>query len=637
MRYLTALLIFALSFSFLNTFAQKENENLKEIFMDAEFFFINEDYSEALSNYQQIYKRGYQENGNINYRIGQCYLNITGEKGKAISYLEKAVKLTDSRYLEGAFKETHAPNDAYFYLGKAYRIDNQFDKAIENYQAFKKMYEGKDAERINLVNQEIEACKYAVSQILKPENVYTQEIGRPVSTGNRDVFPVVSGDKNSIVYITKLKFYDALYSSRKVNGKWTTPINITPDVQSDGDQYPTFISYDGKELYLRKEDNFEADLMVSKKESGVWSKSKSMGKNINSKYFEGNMSISKDGKTLFFSSNRKEGSGAMDLYKSIRQANGDWGAPVNLGNVINTPFNEDAPYISDDGTRLYFISQGHQTMGGYDVFSSTLSADGSFSKPVNLGYPINTTDDDIYFYPLDNGAIAYTSINRKGNLGFEDIYEMYVNPSPDLMATLKLKPKEEVVNVSEEVIQALIPDAPGTVQPVGQEPLAVEADKEVKQPEQTQGKSNTETPKERTIYLPIIFFDFNSTELAEKSKKSLDYMVTLIKNNGEFKIELTGHTDAVGSSEYNNILGEKRAIAVSNYLINNGISKAAVIIKSMGETKFIAKNTNADGTDNPDGRKFNRRVEMRILENNPDSKIVIEELKIPDNLRIKKP
>lgn len=638
MKYLTALLIVALNFCSPDIFAQKADENLKEIYLDAEFFLLNEDYSEALANYQQIYRRGYQENANINFRIGQCYLNIPGEKEKAITYLEKAVKGVDARYVEGMFKETRAPYDAYYYLGNAYRINNQFDKALLNYEIYKTYFEGKDAERIKVANQEIDACKYAVAQILKPENVYTMELGRPISTNTRNVFPVVSGDKNSIVYITKLKFYDALYYSRKVNGKWSTPVNITPQVQSDGDMYPTFLSHDGTVLYLRKEDNFEADLMVSNRENGEWTKAKSVGKTINSKYFEGNLSISKDGKTLYFSSNRKEGSGAMDIYKCTLQPKGDWGTPVNLGNVINTPFNEDAPYISEDGTRLYFISQGHQTMGGYDVFYCKVSPDGSLSAPVNMGFPINTTDDDIYFYPVNNGNIAYTALNRKGNLGLEDIYEIYINPDQEVLANLKLKPKEEEINVSEEVVQAVVPQKPEEqVQLAEKKSVKPETVKPETPPKELPKVAEKETVKDRTILLPIIFFDFNSTELADKSKKSLDYLVTLIKNNGEFRIELTGHTDAVGSSQYNNILGEKRANVVKNYLISKGISKSLIIIKSMGEKQFIAKNTNDDGSDNPDGRKFNRRVEIRTLENKPGSKIVIEDVNIPDNLKIKQP
>jgi hypothetical protein len=412
MKNLTTLLLLVMSFTVSNTAAQKENEKLKEIFLDAEFFLLNEDYGDALLNYMNIYKRGYQENGNINYRIGLCYLNITGEKNKAISYLEKAVQYCSSKYQEGIFRQNYAPFDAYYYLGKAYRINVQLDMALKNYEKYKKYFENRDAVRTRLVNQEIAACNHAMEQMKKPVNIYPVRLGAPISTSDRDIAPVVSGDQNSMVYISKLRFYDALFFCHKINDQWSAPINITPEVQSDGDHYPTFLSYDGTELYLRKEDNFEADLMVSKKVNGVWTKAISLGKNINSKYWEGNMSLTKDGQTIYFSSNRKEGSGSMDIYKSVRQPDGEWGSAINLGSIINTPFNEDAPIISEDGKRLYFISQGHQTMGGYDIFYSNIAPDGQLSTPQNMGYPINTTDDDLYFFPVENGVKAYVSLDQ---------------------------------------------------------------------------------------------------------------------------------------------------------------------------------------------------------------------------------
>ncbi|NJK98533.1 MAG: tetratricopeptide repeat protein [Bacteroidales bacterium] len=204
-----------------------------------------------------IYKRGYDDNGNINYRIGQCFLNIPGEKSKAIPYLEQAVQLANAKYQEGVFKEKNAPFDAYYYLGNAYRINNQFEKAKASYEQFKTFFKTTDKERLSLADKEIEACNFALIEMSNPIDVKINQIGRPLSTNSSDINPVVSGDLKSMVFISRQKFYDALFYSRKVNGNWSTPINITPEVQSDGDQYPTFMSYDGKELYLRKEDNLK--------------------------------------------------------------------------------------------------------------------------------------------------------------------------------------------------------------------------------------------------------------------------------------------------------------------------------------------------------------------------------------------
>jgi len=612
MKRLT-LLTLIFFFFHMGLFAQKENENLKEMFLDAEYFLLNEDYGEALSNYLAIYKRGYSENGNINFRIGQCYLNISGEKSKAIPYLEKAVLTCSPKYQEGVFKETNAPYDAYFYLGNAYRINNDLEKAVKNYEMFKSFYTDKDEERIAFANQQIEACATAAYLMKNPVNIFTHTLDKPVSTGSSDIYPVVSGDLNVLVYVSRQKFYDAIYYCHKVNNKWSAPINITPEIQSDGDQYPTFLSYDGTELYLRKEDNFEADLLVSKKNNGVWTKSISVGKNINSKYWEGNLSITKDGTTMFFSSNRKDGSGAVDIFKSTRQSNGEWGIPVSLGSKINTVYNEDAPYITEDGTRLYFISQGHKTMGGYDIFYCNLLPDGQISDPENIGYPINTTDDDLYFYPVKNGQMAYTALTQKGNLGFEDLFEIYIKPTPELIASINnpdsRQPSERID--SETTVQSII------------------------KPDSTKNEALKE--ESSPIILPTLFFEFNSWELTENNMKSLDYILTVLKNYDDIKIQFTGHTDAMGADKYNQVLSERRALAAKNYLIKKGITTNAITVKGFGEKQFIALNKNTDGTDNPDGRKFNRRVEVKVIESKEDRKIIIMDLNIPESLKIEQP
>jgi outer membrane protein OmpA-like peptidoglycan-associated protein/tetratricopeptide (TPR) repeat protein len=617
MKPLTLLTCIFLLFSSSLT-AQTEDKKLKELFLDAEYFFLNEDYGEALSNYLTIYQSGYTDNGNINYRIGQCYLKIADEKEKAIPYLEKAVQLANVHFIEGVLRETKAPIDAYFYLGNAYRINNQLDKAKECYTKYKSFYnKNKDSQRIALADLEIQACNFAQEQMNKPIDINAVNVGKPVSTISRDICPVVSGDMGSMAYITKQKFYDAVYFSRKQDDKWTPPLNITPEIQSDGDQYPTFLSYDGKELYLRQEDNFEADLLVSKNIDGVWTKSKSIGKLINSKYWEGNMSISKDGKTLYFSSNRKNSYGAMDIYRSEMLPDGEWGEPVNLGPKINTIFNEDAPYITEDGSRLYFISQGHQSMGGYDIFYCNISKDGLLSEPIHLGYPINTTDDDIFFYPLQNGQIAYTALSQKGNIGFEDIF------------LLDFKPQQKTVAQQTEAGQVLAfrekPDLKtDTIAP------------SVNVEETKSAVASNETPEE-PIIIPTIFFKFNSIELTENSTKSLDYIYTVLKNYDLIKIQFIGYADAVGSDQYNLNLSEKRAEISKDYLVKKGVAPTTITTTGMGEKNAIAINNNQDGTDNPEGRKFNRRVDIKILEAKPTKKVINEDLKIPSNLRTSNP
>lgn len=607
---LTCIILFISS----SLIAQTEDKKLKELFLDAEYFFLNEDYGEALSNYLTIYQSGYTENGNINYRIGQCYLKITDEKQKAIPYLEKAVQLANVHFQEGVLRETNAPVDAYFYLGNAYRINTQLDKAKECYEKYKSFYnKNKDNQRIALARLEIEACNFAKEQMSKPTDVTAVNIGKPVSTISRDICPVVSGDMNSMAYITKQKFYDAVYFSRKQDEKWTPPLNITPEIQSDGDQYPTFLSYDGKELYLRQEDNFEADLLVSRNIDGVWTKSKSLGKLINSKYWEGNMSISGDKKTLYFSSNRRGSYGALDIYRSTLLPNGEWGEPENLGKKINTIFNEDAPYITEDGSRLYFISQGHQSMGGYDIFYCNISPEGQLSDPIHLGYPVNTTDDDVFFYPLQNGQLAYTSLSQKGNIGFEDIFLLDLTPGPKIASAEVVQTaafREKSISNSDTVKPSVTVMTPSTI-------LANIA--------------------EEPIIIPTIFLKFNSFELTENATKSLDYIYTVLKNYDLIKIKFTGYSDEIGPEDFNQKLSEKRAVESKNYLVNKGVASETITIEGMGEKNAIAINKNEDGTDNPEGRKFNRRVDIKILEARSTIKIINEDLKIPSNLKVAHP
>lgn len=283
-RSLLLLLIFILAG--LPMAAQKSSQNLKQLFLDAEYFFLNEDFEEALYSYNTIYKRGNANNANINYRIGQCYLNIPGEKEKAIDYLLKATSNVSSKYVEGAFKETKAPFDAWFYLGNAYRVNNQLDKAIDCYTQYKQLINSKDVIGNKIADKEMVSCDEARNLMKSPVFLVKKNAGRPINTVNRDYFSVVSGDESVMMYNSSLKFYQGIFYSKKVNGKWSTPQNVTASIQSDGDQFVSSLSFDGTELYLRREDNFEANLMVSKFEKGKWTKSKTLNKNINTKFFE---------------------------------------------------------------------------------------------------------------------------------------------------------------------------------------------------------------------------------------------------------------------------------------------------------------------------------------------------------------
>ena len=405
-------------------------EGARNNFYDAESWILFEAYQDALPLYQQLVK-SYPDNSNFKYRIGQCYINIPGEKIKAISYLEEAVKNINPKYKEGKFSETGAPYDALYYLANAYRINNQIDKALTTYELFRKNL-NPEVYDTTVVNLQIQSCHNAMDLMKMPLYVKEKNLGRVINSSNNDFNPVVSDKEDLLIFSRSQAFYDALEYSRKVNGEWTDPVNMNELLKVDRDLFPTSISKDGKDLYLYSSADYDGIIYTSRFENGNWSPLVKLNDNINTKYWESHATISHDNKKLYFTSNRKGTYGGLDIYVSNRDSTGDWGPAVNLGPVINTPYNEESPFLSEDDKTLFFSSRGHFNMGGYDIFYSTLLSNGEWSVPLNVGYPLNTTDDDVFFKPLNQGYEGYMAKELPGGLGKQDIYriEIYSNDHP---------------------------------------------------------------------------------------------------------------------------------------------------------------------------------------------------------------
>jgi hypothetical protein len=224
--------------------------------------------------------------------------------------------------------------------------------------------------------------------------------------------------------MSTLKFYDAIMYTRLLNGKWAGPVNIYPELQIDGDINISCLSKDGKILLLSKDDNNESDIYSSAFDGTIWSHAVKLNKNINSKYWESHAFVSEDGNQLVFASDRPGGFGGLDLYVS-RKINGEWGPAINIGPEINTPFNEDRPFFTNSGKTLIFSSQGHENMGGYDLFKSELQPNGSWKRPENMGYPLNTPDDNTYFMPTGDAKSGYYFLDKDSEgFGKEDIYRI---------------------------------------------------------------------------------------------------------------------------------------------------------------------------------------------------------------------
>lgn len=420
-----------------------KKEGLRTIFLEAESYFLFEEYEEAVGYYLQLHK-AMPENSNITYKLGRCYLHDPYRKARSVSYLKKAVADISFDYKKSSFRETKAPVDAIFYLGDAYLVTNQFVLAEEAYQQFLKAADPEEYDLL-LVKERIASVQRAEKQINDPVFIIEEPLGENINDRFAQNYPVVSGDGNSLVYSSELQFYDAVYYSRKVDGQWTAPINLIPMLRVDDLIYPTALNYDGTELYLYRSDQYDGNLYVSFLEDSTWSEPLPLNDNINTKYWESHASLSRDGQTLYFTSNRPGGYGELDIYKAKRLGKTEWGIPENLGGRINSRHNDDSPFISQDGKRLYFTSLGHNTMGGYDVFYALQDGNGNWEKPQNIGYPVNTTDDELFFCPGTNPYFGYMArFYPEHTYGLKDLYRVEIfnrhNPRPIMLSgTLNLE------------------------------------------------------------------------------------------------------------------------------------------------------------------------------------------------------
>lgn len=658
--------VLLLIFRVVTSAAQLNYDNPRELFMDAEYFLMSEEHSEALPLYQQLLLMD-QENANVQYRIGQCYLNMPGQETRAIPYLEYAVQYLNDNYSEGSFRETKAPPEALFMLGQAYHINNEFNKAIHYYLNYREIIDVRRVDAIDYVNKQIECCEIAQQLMNQPASIEMTNLGERINTGSDNYKAVISGDGNTMVYMTSEAFYKSLYESRKVNGEWTAPRNITPEVGSDGQFYCTSLSHDGKELYLVLEDLFNPDIYRSVKEEGRWTRAQPLEEPVNSKYWESHAFISSDGNSLYFTSNRKGGYGQLDIYRSTRTGELQWSEPVNLGPTINTQYNEETPFLTNDEQNIYFSSQGHYCMGGYDIFYSSLNPDGEWNYPINIGYPINTTGDDLFYCPYREGNMALVSRLFTDGIGGRDIYRVEIfseeNPrklaiegtislgdlkdlpenlyvyltDPEQGDTLaRIRPDREKGTYSHEVIAGNYQlSFRGSGYQTANERISIPADYtrssitvDVELVPEAVGSGEY-------VLIKSILFGFDSYALDREDRIELERLAGILRDYPNLLLEIEGHTDAIGPAQYNIRLSRNRAQQVIQYLTGTGLSRERFVAKAAGESRHIAINRNADGSDNPEGRRLNRRVELRIL--NPEEGVQItQEINVPEHLRPEK-
>ena len=414
----------------------------KKIFAEAESSFLFDEYELANPLYILLES---PDNYNIQYKIGTCYLNIPGEKPKAIPYLESAVQHSAYEAKINSFREKRAPLDAYFFLAKAYMINNELDKALSTFNKFKTL--ANEAEQrggmknLSYIDQQIQACNNAIINQDSPFSISKRRLGPGFSQGSINENPAVSFDGNTIVYTERRGILNALMFSKKTGGKWQTPVEITSQLKAGDDCSSCSLNSDGTILYLYKTDNFDGNIYSSEYVNGSWTPIRKLNRNINTKYYESHASVSADGKKIYFTSNRNGGQGGLDIYVSEKDATGDWGPAINLGASVNTIYNEDTPFITINDSLLYFSSEGHKGMGGFDIYRSRGNGV-VWKSPENLGFPVNSTDDDRFFQPFNNDENGFYSITtgyKKKEIFYITLTNQRLNRIYDLSGKYSLR------------------------------------------------------------------------------------------------------------------------------------------------------------------------------------------------------
>jgi WD40-like Beta Propeller Repeat len=429
------IILIAISIFLISNVPAQEYYELEELFLDANSWFAYEDYEEAIPLFLRVLEAD-SLNYNVMFKIGFSYLQIPGQKAKSIPYLENAIQNTTDNYRNDSYTEKQAPVDALFYLGNAYLVTNRIDEAIDVYSGFQnaitrtKKLANKDIYDVDYIERQFNACRNALQFQNKPVSFIASNVGRPINTRFDEFNAVVSGDGSTLIFTASLQFYDAIFYSKKdSSGQWGYPINMMGQLGIDDKSATTGLSYNGTELYIYRDDNFDGNIYVSFFRNGMWTRVKKLGENINTKYWESHASLSPDNQELYFVSNRIGGFGDLDIYVAQRLSDSTWSSPENLGGIINSRWNENTPFITPDGNRLFFSSEGHEGMGGYDIFYSE-KTENIWSTPINIGYPINSTDNDIFFAPNENGSFAYCSQFSKKGFGGQDIYQFQLLDLP---------------------------------------------------------------------------------------------------------------------------------------------------------------------------------------------------------------
>lgn len=583
---------------------------------------------------------------------------------EAIENLQKAIS-EDSKFIEArallgdVLRMRHLYKQAIVQYLKVIEINPGFNRSVYLKIGETEIYEAKYQQaqqhlekyltypditpQNNALAQKLLAdAKFSIEAIQHPVPFKPVNMGANINTANDEYLPVATADEGMLIFTRKINNNEDFYKSLKANGKWDTATYLSDQINTDRyNEGAQSISQDGKFLFFtgcnRPDGRGRCDIYIAQKKGDDWGKPFDLNSPVNTSGWESQPSISADGRTLYFVSNKKGGYGGYDIWRSTLTDKG-WGEPENLGPNINTAYDEQSPFIHADDSTLYFGSNGWPGLGNKDLFVSRLGKDGKWQKPANLGYPINTNGDENGLTLTAYGNYAFFASDNLNGYGGYDIYtfELPANLRPHIVTYVKgnvndAKTKEPLEAAVEIIdLQSNLPvyqdyssidegDFLATLTSGKNYGLNISKSGYLFYSENFSliGYKEQKPFHIKALLSPIevgnkvilknIFFDTNKFDLQDESKAELTKLIEFLNVNPTVRVEISGHTDNVGAIQFNQTLSENRARSVYRYLVANGIAAGRLVFKGYGETQPIAPNT----TD--EEKALNRRTEFMII------------------------
>lgn len=590
--------------------------------MTADLLLEDGRYGTAIKVYEEALKED-KKHDYIYLRMALCYNSLAlGDSG--LKYVDKAMLATK-----------HPTFEMYRVKGYSMQLLYEFDEAM-------KLYRKSDPQKMDrkYVPKYMKECEYGKAYMKRPVDVTITNIGNTINTKHHDLLPKITADGKYLFYTSYPPEEEAhinnlqdIYQSENKNGQWSLPQKVKEPISDPNNNDAVVgVSPDGHTMFLFRGSN-GGDILISEMIRGVWTEPKQMHFNTVGK--ESSITISPDGKTLLFV--RKSIGGNSNIYECKKTGEDSWSTPIPLSKTINTSYDEESPFLHPDGKTLYFSSKGHSTMGGFDIFKSTL-VNGQWTTPENLGYPVNTTGDDFCFVLSADGKKGYYSSQRKEGQGGQDIYELIFKTQEKLPELTLLKgvvknqltgnPIEATVSIWDNKDEKEVAQFRSNAR-TGEYLITLPAGRNyaitINDSTSLFHSENVFLPLgkgyevvEKNIHLsPIkegakitlnnVFFESGSATLGSESYLELGLVVEMLLNYPDVKIEISGHTDNVGTDDSNLLLSQKRAQVVVDYLVSKGIQAEKLVAKGYGSQQPIADNTSDEG------KKLNRRTELKIL------------------------